>query len=98
MRAKLPIEEGTVERDGVKLHYEVYGAGAETIVFIPPWSIVHSRVYKAQLPYFSERFRCIAYDGRGNGKSDRPDDVTAYTLDNYLADALTVMAALDAGQ
>ena len=72
MRAKLPAHEGFVERDGVKLHYEVYGTGAETIVFIPPWSIVHSRVYKAQLPYFSDRFRCVTYDGRGNGKSDRP--------------------------
>ena len=52
------------------------------MLFMPPWSIVHSRVYKAQLPYFSERFRCIAYDGRGNGKSDRPDDVEAYSLEN----------------
>jgi pimeloyl-ACP methyl ester carboxylesterase len=50
-------------------------------VLLPPWSIVHSRVYKAQIPYFSERFRCIAYDGRGNGKSDRPSD-RAYSLDN----------------
>ena len=83
MRAKLPVEEGFVERDGVKLHYEVYGRGAETIVFVPPWSLVHARVYKAQLPYFSERFRCVTYDGRGNGQSDRPDDVAAYTLDNY---------------
>src|SRR5262249_29148888 len=97
MRAKLPVEEGIVERDGVKLHYEVYGQGAETIVFVPPWSIVHSRIYKAQLPYFSERFRCITYDGRGNGKSDRPDDVAAYSLDNYVADALAVMDATRAG-
>ena len=57
-----PSKEGFVERDGVKLHYEVYGDGPETMVFLPPWSIVHSRVYKAQLPYFSERFRCITYD------------------------------------
>jgi pimeloyl-ACP methyl ester carboxylesterase len=91
MRAKLPQEEGFVERDGVKIHYEVYGDGPETIVFLPPWTIVHSRVYKAQLPYFSERFRCISYDGRGNGKSDRPADVAAYSLDNYVADALAVM-------
>jgi pimeloyl-ACP methyl ester carboxylesterase/predicted glycosyltransferase len=97
MRAKLPDSEGFVTRDGVKLAYEVYGDGADTMLFIPPWSIVHSRIYKAQLPYFSERFRCIAYDGRGNGKSDRPADVAAYTLDNYLADALAVMDALDAG-
>ena len=86
MRAKLPASEGFVERDGVKLHYEVYGQGAETMVFLPPWSIVHSRVYKAQLPYFSERFRCIAFDGRGNGKSDRPTDVAAYSLENCIAD------------
>ena len=27
MRAKLPDSDGFVERDGVKLHYEVYGDG-----------------------------------------------------------------------
>ena len=37
-------------------------------------------------------------DGRGNGKSDRPADVAAYSLDNYLADALAVMDATDAGR
>ena len=98
MRAKLPATEGFVERDGVKLHYEVYGQGPETMVFLPPWSIVHSRVYKAQLPYFSERFRCIAFDGRGNGKSDRPADVAAYSLENCIADILAVMDATDAGR
>jgi len=98
MRAKLPETEGFVTRDGVKVAYEIYGNGAQTMVFIPPWSIVHSRIYKAQIPYFSERFRCITWDGRGNGKSDRPEDVTAYTLDNYAADALAVMDAADAGQ
>ncbi len=98
MRAKLPRKDGFVERDGVKLHYEIYGDGAQAMVFVPPWAIVHSRIYKAQLPYFSERFRCITYDGRGNGKSDRPEDVAAYSLENHVADALAVMDATDAGQ
>jgi pimeloyl-ACP methyl ester carboxylesterase/predicted glycosyltransferase len=98
MRAKLPDQTGFVERDGVRLHYEVYGSGPHTMLFIPPWSIVHSRVYKAQLPYFSGRFRCIAYDGRGNGKSDRPDRAEAYSLENSVADALAVMAATDTGE
>ncbi len=98
MRAKLPSKEGFAERDGVKIHYEVYGYGPQTMVFLPPWSIVHSRVYKAQLPYFSERFRCIAYDARGNGKSDRPMEAAAYSLDNFVADALAVMDATNAGQ
>ena len=98
MRAKLPTIDGFVERDGVKLHYEVYGQGPETMLFLPPWSIVHSRTYKAQLPYFSERFRCIAYDARGNGRSDRPMEAAAYSLDNSVADALTVMDATDTDQ
>jgi pimeloyl-ACP methyl ester carboxylesterase/predicted glycosyltransferase len=98
MRAKLPRESGFVERNGVKLFYEIYGDGAETMLFVPPWSIVHSRIYKAQLPYFSDRCRCITYDARGNGKSDRPDGVAAYSLDNLVADALAVMDATAVGQ
>lgn len=98
MRAKLPDQEGLVERGGVRIHYDVYGDGARTMVFLPPWTIVHSRIYKAQIPYFSERFRCIAYDARGNGRSDRPDEVAAYSLDNGVADALAVMDATDAGE
>jgi pimeloyl-ACP methyl ester carboxylesterase len=98
MRAKLPSESGFIDRDGVRIYYEIYGDGPETMLFVPPWSIVHSRIYKAQLPYFSERFRCITYDGRGNGKSDRPEDVAAYSLDNCVADALAVMDATNAGK
>jgi pimeloyl-ACP methyl ester carboxylesterase/predicted glycosyltransferase len=97
MRAKLPNDSGFVERDGVKIHYEIYGDGPETIVFVPPWAIVHSRIYKAQLPYFSERFRCITFDARGNGKSDRPMNVAAYSLENYVADVLAVMDATETG-
>ena len=98
MRAKLPETEGFAERNGNRIHYEVYGQGPQTMVFLPPWSIVHSRIYKAQIPYFSERFRCIAYDALGNGQSDRPDDTAAYSLNNCVADALAVMDATEAGE
>ena len=97
MRAKLPDETGFIDRNGVRIYYEIYGNGPETMLFVPPWCIVHSRIYKAQLPYFSERFRCITYDGRGNGKSDRPEDVKSYSLDNYVADALAILDAAKAG-
>ena len=98
MRAKLPSKEGFAARDGVKIRYEVYGDGPQTMVFLPPWSIVHARVYKAQLPYFSERFRCITFDPRGNGGSDQPTQAAAYSLDNYVGDILTVMDATNAGR
>lgn len=98
MRAKQPVDSGFVERDGVRLFYEIFGDGPETMVFLPTWSLVHSRVYKGMIPYFSERYRCITFDGRGNGKSDRPDQVEAYSLDNFVADALAVMDATNAGR
>ncbi len=91
MRAKLPHTEGKIDRDGVRLHYEIYGHGDHTILFIPTWSLVHSRVYKAQLPYFSEHYRCITWDPRGNGKSDRPVDPQLYRYKDYVNDALAIM-------
>jgi len=96
MRARLPDQKSFVNRDGVKIHFEVYGSGLRTLVFVPSWSIVHSRVYKAQVPFFAEHFRCVTFDPRGNGKSDRPDDIAAYSLDQHLADTIAVMDAVDA--
>jgi pimeloyl-ACP methyl ester carboxylesterase/predicted glycosyltransferase len=93
MRAKLPNQEGFVDRDGVRVHYEVYGEGPDTILFIPPWAITHSHVYKAQIPWLSDHYRCISYDPRGNGQSDRPDRVDAYAVQHYVDDALAVLDA-----
>ena len=50
MRARLPDSEGFVERDGVKVFYEVFGDGEPTILLLPTWSIVHSRPWKMQVP------------------------------------------------
>ncbi|MCP4472463.1 MAG: alpha/beta hydrolase, partial [Gammaproteobacteria bacterium] len=91
MRAKLPHTEGKIDRDGINIHYEVYGEGDHTIVFIPTWSLVHSRAYKAQIPYFSSHFRCVTFDPRGNGKSDRPTAPDAHRLIDYVEDSLAVM-------
>lgn len=91
MRAKQPLTEAAIDRDGVKIHYETYGDGEHTILFLPTWSLVHSRNYKAQIPYFSEHFTCITYDPRGNGKSDRPVDPESYRLKDYIGDALAVL-------
>ncbi len=93
MRAMLPHMEGRVDRDGIGLHYEVYGEGEHTIVFVPTWAIIHSRSWKAQIPYFAEHFRVVTFDPRGNGKSDRPDDLEGYALDPVFEDVIAVMDA-----
>jgi pimeloyl-ACP methyl ester carboxylesterase/predicted glycosyltransferase len=92
-RARYPDEEGYVERDGVRIFYEVYGDGEPTILLLPTWTIIHSRHWKAQIPYLARHFRVVTFDGRGNGKSDRPDGIAPYVEAEFAADALAVLDA-----
>jgi pimeloyl-ACP methyl ester carboxylesterase len=92
-RARYPDEEGYVERDGVRLFYEVYGSGEPTVFLLPTWSIIHSRHWKMQIPYLARHFRVVTFDGRGNGKSDRPSGIAAYTEREFAEDSLAVMDA-----
>ena len=95
MRARQPDSEGYVERDGVKVFYEVFGAGEPTILLMPSWSVVHSRTWKMQVPFLARHYRVITFDGRGNGRSDRPAGADSYLSAEYAADALAVMDATD---
>ena len=92
-RALYPDESGYVERDGVRSYYEVYGAGEPTVLLLPTWSIMHSRHWKMQIPYLARNCRVVTFDGRGNGRSDRPQDPTAYDEQEFAADALAVLDA-----
>jgi pimeloyl-ACP methyl ester carboxylesterase/predicted glycosyltransferase len=92
-RARYPDAEGYVERDGVRVFYEVYGKGEPTVLLLPTWSLIHSRHWKMQIPYLSRHCRVVTFDGRGNGKSDRPADPAAYDERQFAADALAVMDA-----
>ncbi|MGH3001561.1 MAG: alpha/beta fold hydrolase [Gaiellaceae bacterium] len=92
-RARYPDREGFVERDGVRVFYEVYGDGERTLMLLPTWSIVHSRLWKAQIPYLSRHARVVTFDGRGNGRSDRPEGVEPYLEVEFALDALAVMDA-----
>jgi pimeloyl-ACP methyl ester carboxylesterase/predicted glycosyltransferase len=92
-RARYPHAEGYVERDGVRIFYEVYGEGEPTVLLMPTWSIIHSRHWKMQIPYLARHCRVVTFDGRGNGNSDRPTEPAAYDEREFAADALAVMDA-----
>jgi pimeloyl-ACP methyl ester carboxylesterase len=92
-RARYPDEEGYVEREGVRVHYEAYGSGERTVLLLPTWSIIHSRQWKLQIPYLARYFRVVTFDGRGNGRSDRPAEPAAYDEREFAADALAVLNA-----
>ncbi|HYI62553.1 MAG TPA: alpha/beta fold hydrolase [Acidimicrobiales bacterium] len=75
--------------DGTRLHYQVWGRGE-------PLLLVHGlgtdlRGWLPQRRAFGSRYRCIAFDNRGVGASDKPPG--PYDLEAMADDALRVLAA-----
>ncbi len=90
---RTPARSGRVDRDGVGIAYAVYGEGGPTLLLMPTWTIIHSRFWKGQIGYLARHFRVVTFDGRGNGRSDRPEGAAAYRNEEYAADALAVLDA-----
>ncbi len=79
-----------VHRPDARIFYQVTGSGARDLFLLPPCQVVvHSRMWKHQIPYLSRYFRVITMDPRGNGRSDRP--ATGYDLEARYGDMLAVL-------
>lgn len=95
-RARRPDASGVAMREGVDLAWESFGTGmpgAPVLLLMPTWSIVPSRIWKAQVGYLARHFRVVTFDGRGSGASGRPPGAAAYTNEQYAADTVAVMDA-----
>jgi pimeloyl-ACP methyl ester carboxylesterase len=71
-----------IDRDGVKIYYEVHGDG-------PPLILTHgylstSAMWRGQIEALTRRYKLVLWDMRGHGQSDYPEDPAAYS------EALTV--------
>jgi pimeloyl-ACP methyl ester carboxylesterase/predicted glycosyltransferase len=96
MRALEPASTGFAlnPTDNARIYFEVFGPNdpaAPTLLLVPAYQIVHSRIWKMQVPFLARHFRTLVYDPRGNGYSDRPK--TAYGIDILVGDALAVLDA-----
>jgi pimeloyl-ACP methyl ester carboxylesterase/predicted glycosyltransferase len=92
-QARPPDASGAVMRDGVSLHFDVYGEGPTTVLLLPAWSIIHSRFWKAQVPFLARHYRVLTFDGRGSGRSGKPGGAAAYSDREFAADALAILDA-----
>jgi 3-oxoadipate enol-lactonase len=83
-----------VEVNGVRLHYEEHGRGAETIVFSHGllWS---SAMFEPQIRALVGEFRCIAWDHRGQGRSESPPE-RSHQIEACYQDALALLDHLGA--
>jgi microsomal epoxide hydrolase len=66
--AAAPASRFFTASDGVRLHYLEAGRGAVTVVFVPGWTMP-AEIWQPQLDYFARACRVIAFDPRGQGRS-----------------------------
>jgi pimeloyl-ACP methyl ester carboxylesterase len=78
---------------GQRIAWQQFGAGDETILLLPTWSIVHSDFWRHQVPVLAQQYRVITFDGLGNGASDRPLDPALYGDLLFADDAVAVLDA-----
>lgn len=76
----------------VNIYYEDLGKG-KPIVFIHGWPLSGSMWEYQVVPLTAQGFRCITYDRRGFGKSDRP--FSGYDYDTMAGDLKALMDELN---
>ena len=84
---------GTTVREGQRLAWQEFGDGDDVILLLPTWSIVHNDFWHHQVPVLTRTHRVIAFDGLGNGASDRPVDPARYDDSAFAEDAVAVLNA-----
>ena len=77
-----------IDRDGIKLHYDVHGSGP-VLILTHGYSST-SAMWQGQIDALSKHHKLVLWDMRGHGQSDYPDDPSAYSEAHTVAD----MAAL----
>jgi len=78
--------------DGCRLYYEVHGSAQS-----PPLILLEGMGgdipgFRRNIPHLAEELRVIAYDFRGNGRSDAPDE--PMTMGTFVDDTIALLDAL----
>jgi pimeloyl-ACP methyl ester carboxylesterase len=82
-----------IEINGAAVHYQIHGAGPETIVFAHGllWS---ERIFNDQVAALKNRYRCVTFDFRGQGKTEVTR--TGYDIETLFSDTVGLIEALGA--
>jgi pimeloyl-ACP methyl ester carboxylesterase len=78
-----------LDRNGVKIHYEVHGAGP-TILLSHGYSST-CRMWDGQIAALEDRYQVVVWDFRGHGESDYPADPALYSEVLTVGDMLALL-------
>ena len=83
-----------ISRDGVQIYYEVHGSG-------PPLILTHgysstSEMWRGQVEALAKQHKLVLWDMRGHGRSDYPENPSAYSEALTIADIAALLDAIGA--
>ncbi|GAA2820102.1 alpha/beta hydrolase [Kitasatospora sp. CM 4170] len=87
-----PVEQLDVRSaDGIRLHVEVHGQpGAPTVVLAHGWTC-STRFWAPVIRRLVDRYRVVAYDQRGHGRSEIPPSAVRYSTRALAEDLSAVL-------
>lgn len=92
MRAIEPRASGTINARGYQIGYETFGdPDRPAVLLLPPWQIVHSRVWKFQVPFLARDHFVITMDAAGNGMGERTCNPEAYAYERIVGQAVDLL-------
>ena len=83
-----------LDRNGVKIHYEVHGSGP-TILLSHGYSST-ARMWDGQIAALEDRYQVVVWDFRGHGESDYPTDPNLYSEALTVGDMLALLDTVNA--
>jgi len=83
-----------LDRDGVKIHYEVHGKGP--VLLLTHGYSSTSHMWRGQIEPLAKSHTLVIWDMRGHGQSDYPRDAHQYSEALTLGDMQALLDAVDA--
>ncbi len=81
-----------ISTNGIRLHYVTQGEGKLMVMLHGFPEFWYS--WRYQIPEFSQDYKVVALDLRGYNKSDKPEELAAYTIEELVKDVAGVIEGL----
>ncbi|MFB6456840.1 alpha/beta fold hydrolase [Chitinophaga sp. Hz27] len=83
------IEQYFTTEDGVKIAYRIDGENNKPVLVLANSIATSYHMWDVQIPVFTENFRVLRFDTRGNGASDAP--AGDYSINRFAGDVIELL-------
>jgi pimeloyl-ACP methyl ester carboxylesterase len=91
----VPTEQGTFMHKGNRIAYTIFGEGKRWVVLMPGLLLPATMQEPLARHLAGHGNRVITLDPLGHGRSERPNDMTKYSVNSFAEEAVALLDALD---